>query len=181
MHVERTIWEQKVKALMDRRKSYGHPDDNRKLDNPVRDYHLHMSKVFVGKSVLDVGCGSQFLKECLPEGTLYFGLDPYPVEGYETYKGKIEDSKTVSDFAGKIDTVCAFAMLDSSEDFDAAIWNMRHIAGKNIVILTGIGIAPDAYHTFRLELSDFRDRMGEFKETLAEEIAPKVYLLEYRK
>jgi hypothetical protein len=78
-------------------------------------------------------------------------------------------------------TLIHFALLDSCHDFDAVIENMKHIAQKNIIILTGIGIDVDKYHTMRLELSDFRTRFTDWKETVCSLLAPKVYLLEYTK
>lgn len=80
-----------------------------------------------------------------------------------------------------IDTVCAFAVLDNCLDFDLAIKAMKKIAGKNIIILTGIGIDVDKYHTHRLEMIDFDSRFTDWRCTHREEIAPKVWLLNYER
>jgi len=64
LKVTETEWREAMNNLIERRKLKQHSDDNRDIPNVLRDYKLHMSKVFVGKSVLDVGCGSMFLKKC---------------------------------------------------------------------------------------------------------------------
>ena len=72
-------------------------------------------------------------------------------------------------------------MLDNCLDFDKACENMKKIAKKNIIILTGIGIDVDPLHTFRLEHSDFERCFSDWRCTHREEIAPKVWLLNYEK
>lgn len=68
MKVNKQTWVNATKNLNKRRKSAGHSDDNRSLDSVIRDYRTHLRKCGVGNSVLDVGCGSMFLKSCLDEG-----------------------------------------------------------------------------------------------------------------
>jgi len=128
--------------------------DNPTYQNPVADYRLHLIKCGYGKSILDVGCGRQFLKTQIPKSINYIGIDAFPAEGYEdvTFKMAIEDIYNVE---LSVDTVCAFAVLDNCLDFNKAIHNMKRVAQKNIIILTGIGIDPDEKHTFRLEMVDF--------------------------
>ena len=174
-------WINATANLQKRREERGYTDDNRKLDNVVRDYHLHLSKVFVGKSVLDVGCGNQFLKQCLPQDVYYYGLDAFPVCGL-TLQGSIEDEE-ISTALSKMDfeTVCAFAVMDNCLDFDKAISNMKQIATKNIVFLTGVNIPADKFHTFELKLSDFDERFTDWKQGYREELTPNVWLLEYKK
>lgn len=176
MKVSHVQWHQAIQNLINRRRDWGHNDDNRKLENNVRDYKSHISKVFVGKTLLDVGCGACYLKECIPEGTIYCGIDAFPVHD-GIIKGEIEDEQLAGTL--RFETVCAFAMLDNCQDFDLAIENMKKIAGRNIVILTGIGIEPDQYHTFKLELEDFRSRFSDWKESYCEQVSDKVWLLEY--
>jgi hypothetical protein len=144
--------------------------------NPASDYAMHLIKCGVGESVLDVGCGSQYLKTCLPRGVEYVGLDAFPVEGTDTIPMPIEDCLDV-----QVDTVCAFAVLDNCLDFDIACKNIKRIAQKNIIILTGIGIEVDEFHTFKLEHSDFDRVFSDLKCTYKEEICPKVWLLNYQK
>lgn len=177
MKVEKEIWVQATQNLIDRRKSYGHTNDNVHCENPIADYASHLRKVFVGDSVLDVGCGSMALRNCIPPDTSYYGIDAFPVNE-SVVKGAIEDEETAM---CSVETVCAFAVLDNCRDFDKAIENMKKIARKNIVILTGIDIEIDKFHTFKLSLQDFRSRFTDWKETYCEAISPKVYLLEYTK
>lgn len=180
MEVTEDHWKEKLNNLIERRKDWQHNDDNRKLDNVVRDYKLHLSKVYVGKSVLDVGCGSKFLESCLPKGVVYFGIDAFPIDE-SVYKGKIEDDETVRTFAKfyEIDTVCAFAMLDGCQNLDVAIDNMKTIARKNIVFLTGIDIEPDKYHTFKIEMDYLDTKFSDWRKTYCEQLMPKVFLIEF--
>jgi len=48
MNVDEQRWKQATLNLIERRKLWGHPDDNRKVDNVIRDYKTHISKVSVG-------------------------------------------------------------------------------------------------------------------------------------
>jgi len=139
--------------------------------SPASDYESHIKKCGVGDSLLDVGCGSQFLKQCLPSRVKYMGLDAFPVAGLSQFQCAIED------FRGyEFDTVCAFAVLDNCRDFDKAIEVMKLTAAVNIIILTGIGIPVDKFHTFRLEHSDFDRHFEDWSCTHNEEISPKVFL-----
>jgi len=176
MKVNKQTWVNATKNLNKRRKSVGHSDDNRKLDNVIRDYKTHLNKCGVGHSVLDVGCGSMFLKSCLDEGVEYIGIDAFPINE-DAFECSIEDY-TNFDF-GVHDTVCAFAVLDNCRDFDKACENMKRIARKNIIILTGIGIEVDEYHTFKLEHEHFDKAFSDWNCTHKEELTPKVFLLCY--
>lgn len=173
MKANRKDWEQATINLKARRTT-----SKPSKPNAVSDYTMHLIKCGVGKSVLDVGCGSQYLQRCLPKGVSYFGLDAFPVEDCPTIPHPIED---VNETLLTVDTVCAFAVLDNCMDFDLACQNMKRIAKKNIVILTGIGIEVDEYHTFKLEHSDFDRNFSDWKQTYKEEIQPKVWLLNYQK
>ena len=178
MKVSVKEWVQATENLNKSRQSVGHADDNRSLDNAIRDYKSHLIKCGVGNSVLDVGCGSQFLKQCLDEYTLYCGIDAFPINDY-TLKLAIdsEDTEYVSD---SFDTVCAFAVLDNCRDFYLACDNMKRIARQNVIILTGIGIEVDQYHTHKLEHEHFDKAFTDWDCTHKEEISPKVWLLCYR-
>lgn len=169
-------WVECNQNLIERRAAATHSDDNRALPNPIRDYHLHMKKVFVGDSVLDVGAGSMFLKGCLPDGTKYYPIDPWP-QSDEVRKLAIEDI----DISESYDTVCAMACLDMCRDFDKAIENMKAVARKNVVILTGLDIERDRYHTFKLTLADYMIRFNEWQMGYCEFFEPKVALLEFIK
>ena len=164
-----------MQNLMERRKSHH-------KRTAASDYESHVQKVHVGKSVLDVGCGSMYLKKCLPEKTSYFGLDAFPVDD-RVIKGKIEDESIVHLFSHtvQIETVFAFAVLDGCEDFDKAIRNMQRIARTNIVILSGIGIPVDKYHTFQLSITDFLTRFKGWECVRSEYVSLKVCLMEFMK
>lgn len=147
--------------------------------NPVSDYKSHLEKCGFGRSVLDIGCGSQYLKTCLPDGIEYVGIDPFmeSKNRFDVISLAIEDL-TVRHII-PIDTVCAMAVLDNCRDFYKACENMKQIARYNVIILTGIGIDVDEFHTFRLEHEHFEKAFGDWVCTWKEEIAPKVWLLNY--
>ncbi len=168
-------WVSATENLMQRRKQSG---SLKQATVPSQDYIDYITKCGVGESVLDVGCGSQTLKLCLTEGVKYYGLDAFPIDGIDCFETAIEDFK-----GRKFDTVCAFAVLDNCRDFDKAIEVMAETAQQNIIILTGIGINPDQYHTFRLEFEDFnRAFEGKgFELTIKENLYHRVWLLNYQK
>lgn len=182
-------WVDATANLKARRKLQKTVSDNPTYQNPVADYRLHLIKCGYGRSILDVGCGAQFLKTQIPANIQYFGLDAFPAEGYEdaTIPFAIEDFvediefglTVISKSIPPVDTVCAFAVLDNCRDFDKSIQAMKIIARKNIIILTGIDIPVDQYHTFCLQMSDFDSRFTDWKCTHREEIVPKVWLLNY--
>jgi hypothetical protein len=97
MKVSNEEWNEKNQNLMQRRKTVGHVNDNFRTQSRVADYASHMSKVQVGASLLDVGCGSCFLKGCIPDTTKYYGLDAMPLDE-EVFGGMIEDDKTLNLF-----------------------------------------------------------------------------------
>lgn len=161
------VWNEKVLNLINRR-------GTRKDRAPQLDlYRELIKKVHIGKSVLDVGCGRMYMKECLAPGIKYYGLDAFPICG-EVIPGAIEEFTGLS-----ADTVLAFAVMDNCRDFRAACANMKAIATKNVVILTALGLPPSKeYHTHRLELSDFRSSFNDWTESL-HKITDTLYLLEY--
>jgi len=172
-------WIDATANLKARRKlNAGIKSDIPTYQNPVSDYKLHLIKCGYGRSVIDCGAGAQFLKTQIEGNTHYIAVDAFPADGYEetTLPIAIESDEFLELSA---DTVVAFAVLDNCLDFDKAIRNMKQVARKNIIILTGIGIDCDIYHTFRLEMSDFDSRFTDWNCTHKEEIAPKVYLLGY--
>ncbi len=173
-------WVNATVNLKERRKLESTNDDNLKLDNTIRDYQTHLYKCGFGSSILDVGCGRQFLKQCLPKKIKYIGIDAFPAEGFEdvTLPIAIESNEALE---LSEDTICAFAVLDNCLDFDLAIKNMKKIARQNIIILTGIGIEVDQYHTLKLELEDFDSRFTDWTCTHREELFPKVWLLNFDK
>jgi len=170
MTVDEKTWVQKIANLNARRATTA------PAKSKAGDYKNHLLKCHIGKSVLDVGCGDQYLKSCLPKGTEYTGIDPFPLV-QPTMALAIEEAGIDMRF----ETVCAFAVLDGCRDFDRAIENMKRIATENIIFLTGIGIEIDKFHTFKLELSAFDSRFNGWTNSLREEVSKKCWLLEYRK
>jgi len=179
MNVPPEVWREKMNNLMHRRANAPY---SFKV-TPASDYKSHLSKVFIGESVLDVGCGDCKIKELIPDTIDYFGIDPHPINDYIYSEFGIEDDEAVRYFKKTIpvDTVIAFAVLDGCQDFDKAIENMKLIARKNIVILTGLDIPINQYHTFELHMEDFDSRFADWDKRLCEEVEKKVWLIEYRK
>lgn len=169
-------WIQATANLNERRQKTRVTEDNRNLDNAIRDYTTHLNKCGYGKSILDVGCGAQFLKGCVPEYINYIGIDAFPIVE-DTVKVAIEDLNG----SIVVDTVCAFAVLDNCRDFFKACENMKRSARQNVIILTGIGIEVDKYHTFKLEHEHFEEAFKDWKCTHKEELTPKVWLLCYQR
>jgi hypothetical protein len=174
MKATKKAWKSATENLRTRQQKAQHTDDNRTAPNILRDYETHLNKCGYGNSILDVGCGGQFLKTCIPEDVEYIGLDAFPIKGVPTLKGSIETIEGI-----EVDTVCCMAVLDNCLDFDKAIDNIKKIAQKNVIILTGIDIEVDQYHTFKLQLSDFEERFKDWSQTHYEELTPKVWLLCY--
>lgn len=179
MKVSESEWKQAMTNLLNRRKAQG-TDDNKAIDNVIRDYRLHLIKCGYGRSILDVGCGTQFLKRCIPDSIQYIGIDAFPAVGYES---QTEAVAIESDEALRyeVDTVVAFAVLDGCLDFLKACDNMKRIAKKNIIILTGIGIDVNEYHTHRLEHHHFNTAFSDWRCTHREELQPKVWLINYER
>jgi hypothetical protein len=171
MKATKKAWKSATENLRTRQQKAQHTDDNRTAPNILRDYETHLNKCGYGNSILDVGCGGQFLKTCIPEDVEYIG---FPIKGVPTLKGSIETIEGI-----EVDTVCCMAVLDNCLDFDKAIDNIKKIAQKNVIILTGIDIEVDQYHTFKLQLSDFEERFKDWSQTHYEELTPKVWLLCY--
>ena len=176
MKASKEQWIQATANLNERRQFTGVLDDNIKLDNSIRDYTYHLKKCGYGRSILDVGCGSQTLRKCLPIGIKYIGIDAFPIVE-DTVQVAIEDLNG----AFEVDTVCAFAVLDNCRDFFKACENMKRSARKNVIILTGIGIEVDKYHTFKLEHEHFEEAFKDWSCTHREELTPKVWLLCYQR
>ena len=177
MKVTKKQWNNATSNLQKRRAAWKNLDDNIKLDDTIRNFGEHLEKCGYGNSILDVGCGSQALRNFVPDGIKYVGIDAIPVKNTDTILMSIEEST----FEPKsFDTCCAFAVLDNCFDFDEACQKMKEIARINIIILTGINIKIDKYHTFNLQLEDFNRNFNDMELSYCEEISPKVYLLNYK-
>jgi len=112
----------------------------------IRDYRTHLTKVFIGKTLLDVGCGDMSIKKYLTDDVEYAGIDAFPIHA-EVTKMEVEQL-TFDD--NSFDTIICFATLDGVCDLEKALQQMGRVCKKNIVFLTGIGIEPDEYHTYKI-------------------------------
>lgn len=166
-------WEEAMGNLMERRKS---GSQKKKPYSPAGDYKAHLDKFYIGNTLLDVGCGGMTVKGLIPKHTKYFGLDAFPVND-EVIKGTIEHFNPTHQF----DTVVLFAVLDGVFDLDKALENINKLTAVNIIILTGIEIEPDKFHTFKITFDALDKGLGGFNRTHTEELAPKVFLIEYHK
>lgn len=141
------------------------------------DYKSLLKKVFIGSSVLDIGCGTCWLKNMLPKGTKYVGLDAF-VKGDDIINDTIEDFETLK---SKVETSFIFAALDGMRDLNKAFINIKNVTSKNVVILTGVNIAPDIYHTHLITEEFLDTQMEGWKKTTRVQVHPKIIFLEYTK
>lgn len=135
-------------------------------------YKRIVQSVHVGKSVADIGCGQCHLEKCLPS-VHYYGFDPLPIaEGVIPIEAeRLIHSKT------KVDTTFALSMLDNVRNLKISLEGIKIITKKNIVILTGIGIEPDKFHTVRVDRSDLTEILGEPHQEI--EISKNLFLFEF--
>jgi cyclopropane fatty-acyl-phospholipid synthase-like methyltransferase len=173
MTVTEKVWKEKLNNLHTREKGIS-------SEHQIP-YKELLKKVHIGKTVLDVGCGTCWLMNYLPDHVNYYGCDAHIKVGIKTldeltqrgmlYNWKIDsDPKTDhQNYAAfnilKFQTVFMFAALDGMQDIDQAIENIKSLAVKNIVILTGINIEPDQYHTHKIT-----------EKWLMEAMCPPVYV-----
>ncbi len=168
--MNKEIWNERMQNLF-RRRAKG---SSSTPDKVIGNYRGHVNKCFIGKTVLDVGCGSMHLRGLMPEGIKYIGLDAFPVSD-EVVSADIESY--VPD--EEIETVYCFAVLDGVHNITQTLENIQRIAKKNIVILTGINIKPDEYHTYEITESMLIGAFTKFKVSYKEYLAPKVILIEF--
>jgi hypothetical protein len=176
MKVSRARWELATINLIARRMANGHNYDNIHCTKPVADYASHLIKCGVGNSILDVGCGGQHLRTCLPTDVEYIGIDAFPIDGTDTINMAVEDLEGI-----QVDTVVAFAVLDNCRDFFQACDRMKDAARQNIIILTGMDIEVDEFHTFNLQREHFKLGFHDWHCSIEEELSPKVWLLNYER
>jgi ubiquinone/menaquinone biosynthesis C-methylase UbiE len=137
-------------------------------------YRKIVSIVHVGEMVLDVGCGQMHLKSCLPLSSKYFGCDPFPLND-ETINASAES--LICQDECEFDTVFCLASLDNVQDIKASLHGINYVANQNIVILTGINIEPDKYHTHKITREILFSVLGEPKQEI--EMLPNVFLFEW--
>ena len=167
MLISKKEWLQKAENLQRRR-----------VENPITPnlslYKKIVSLVSVGETVLDVGCGQCHLVLCLPKGIQYTGIDPFPLD---EKVNKMTAEELISD-EHHFDTVFMLAALDNVQNVPVALRGLKTAARKNIVILTGIGIEPDEFHTHKIERKDLVKELGE--PYLEKEVLPRVFLFEFK-
>lgn len=177
MKVTESVWLEKMGNLNDRRAK----ETIKNSVAGVDDYCGHLKMIKIGESLLDVGCGSAALKKCVPAGVEYWGLDPFPQTNDPfIINATIEDfiiPETIKGF----DTVTMFAALDNVIDFKAAIENIKRLANKNVLFLTGVNIEPDKYHTIKITEQELILEMKPFKVGYMKYLHPKILLIEFVK
>lgn len=171
MKVDNETWESKLNNLHTRSKGIS-------SEHQI-DYKSLLKKTYIGKRVLDVGCGTCWLKNMLPKDTVYFGMDAY-VKGKDILTETIEDIEVLADVYN-IETIFVFAALDGMRDLNLAFSKMKYLASKNIVILTGVNIEPDQYHTHLITEEFIDNQMRGWKKTTRAQVHPKIIFLEYAK
>lgn len=170
MEVSKTDWESKLNNLHTREKGIS-------SEHQIN-YKSLLSKVFIGETVLDVGCGTRWLKNYLPKNVSYIGLDAC-IAGKGIINMAIEDITRFD--IQQYDTLFIFAALDGMRDLKKALENIRKMANKNIVILTGVNIPPDQYHTHLITENFIDEQMAGLKKTVRVQVHPKIVFLEYTK
>jgi hypothetical protein len=145
------------------------------------DYKNLLKKVFIGKTALDVGCGTCWLKNYLPKETLYVGLDAIQIPEHASHKVIISSIEETWGFMYKYETLFIFAALDGMRNLERAFDKIKEITLKNIVILTGINIEPDLYHTHLITEEFLDSQMDGWKKTVRVQVHPKIIFLEYAK
>jgi ubiquinone/menaquinone biosynthesis C-methylase UbiE len=171
MKVDESVWIEKMTNLNERRKR----EVIRNVIAEVDNYCAHVNSTFIGKKVLDVGCGLMIIKNCLPSDVEYVGIDPFPIKD-----GSIEMAIEDCTFKDKeFETVYCFAMLDNVRDLKQAIEHIKRICSKNVVILTGINIPPDKYHTIELNIEMLDELFYPFTGAMLRKFHEKIILIQY--
>ena len=105
---------------------------------------------YVGKKVLDIGCGPRGSLEWADTAAIRIGLDPlaesYRVLGADrhkmTYVAASSDAMPFPD--GHFDVVCSFNSLDHVDDLQATIQEIRRVTAKGalFLLLTDVNHPP---------------------------------------
>lgn len=167
MKVTKERWHEVADNLAQRRK-----------ENPITPnldlYRLIVETVHVGHNVLDVGAGQCYLNLVIPDGHTYNAIDPFPIQD-DVLPLKAEDMNGTDTF---FDTVFMLAALDNVQDVFEALKGLKYCARENVVILTGIDIEPDQYHTHKITRETLIGVLGEPLQEI--EVSPKVFLFEWK-
>jgi hypothetical protein len=159
-------WKEKAKNLSKWR-------DKRTSALDLSLYKSLVNYVSVGERVLDVGAGQCHLKKVLPSYVKYKAIDPFPLSD-NIVKSTAED---LIKCKLKFDTVFMLAALDNVISVEKSLLGLRHVAERNIVILTGIDIPVDIYHTHKINRQDLVNVLGEPSKEI--KMLPNVYLFEW--
>lgn len=135
-------------------------------------YYDISTQVHVGATVLDVGCGNRHLEKVL-NNVVYRGIDPFP---RDEFTDRITAEELV-EHDGRYDTIFMMAALDNVMDLTLALEGLKHVAKKNIVIVTGIDIEPDSLHTIKVTREALVSVLG--APVLEKMLVKNVYLFEF--
>ena len=174
MKVTHETWQERLANLNRRREA----EVIKNAFPAVDDYKSHVYKCHIGKKVIDVGCGLQIIKPYIEElGFEYNGLDiPNVCIPPPDYEGTIEENN----FFDKVfDTAYLFMVIDGVRDIEIAAKELKRITKTNIVILNGINIHPDRYHTINITEEVLQLAFGDLRQGYREWITDKVLLTEY--
>jgi ubiquinone/menaquinone biosynthesis C-methylase UbiE len=141
----------------------------------ITNYANHISKIKIGDSVLDIGCGDMLIQRLIPKGVRYVGIDPFPVNE-NVLNMKIEEC--IFD-DNSFDTTICFATLDGTIDYKKALKEIKRVTKKNAYFLTGIGIEVDKYHTHKIDLNVLKSTFKGWTIGVEEWLHPKVLLIEF--
>jgi hypothetical protein len=168
MSVTEAVWQERLTNLNEIwRKS-----DRPSKQGPAGDYASHLKKVFLGFSIIDLGCGDAKIKTLISSKHEYIGVDPLPLSP-DIIQAKAEDLNFSAD------TILCFAMLDGCQDLEKTLQAINRHAKYNVVILTGLGIEPDMFHTHAIAKSDILTGLPDFKIRYEEEVSPNVWLFDF--
>lgn len=176
MKTSRSKWKAAMAALISRRAERSATNTHPAV-NKVSDCRSHLSKVHIGKTLVDVGCGSMSIKSMLPPGTEYIGIDAFPYNDQVMHM-EIEHC-TFKD--NEFETLICFAVLDGLHNLDRSLFHMKRICSNNIVLLTGINIEPDEFHTFMITEHYLEQQFKDWNVTFKEWMNDRVILIEYSK
>lgn len=170
--MDKTIWQERMNNLIERRKTY-----SRSSPTNLPTYEEMLKNFSLTNPILDVGCGDRNILNIIARhGFLcdYTGIDPFPISE-EVLKAEIETFETARRFG----TIIAFAVLDGVYDLGKAIMNIKRLCFRNVIILTGIDIEPDKYHTFKISEDFLHKNFSPFTMTFKNYLAPKLLLCEF--
>lgn len=161
MTVTREEWKNKLDIFefnrIARRKQ--RDESNKPIKDKKHPYQKFISKIYIGETLLDVGCGNTNLRKVLPKSVQYTGIDPLPIVDGVT-NVMIEEYKAPDK---SFCTVVCLAALDHVMDLKVALKQMNRIAKKNIIILTSIDAKPNDDHTHLVSEKDLRKGLYDFR------------------